>query len=237
MPELINKNMKSKKSKKSGSSGIIYLKIYNFAQVLGWCYILYKFLQSDFSSPTRATLWQNVKWPVVIFQHAAFLEVVHAALGLVKSNPILTAFQILSRVVVVSFVLLATPENYAASSFGLPLALSAWSITEIIRYLYYLTNLIEFVPYLLTWLRYTLFIGLYPIGVTGELLCIYSGVQYGLKHPQAFDYVFPSSWNYAYYYLTIIIMLSYIPCFPMLYLHMFGQRRKILGGSTHKKSQ
>lgn len=164
-------------------------------------------------------------------------QVVHAAIGLVKSNPILTTFQVLSRVAVVSLVLLATPENYAASSLGLPLALLAWSITEIIRYLYYLTNLIEFVPYLLTWLRYTLFIVLYPIGVTGELLCTYSAAQYGATNPQALDSIFPNTWNYAYYYTIIVIMLTYIPCFPMLYFHMVGQRRKILGGSSHKKSQ
>ncbi|XP_076179655.1 3-hydroxyacyl-CoA dehydratase 1 [Ptiloglossa arizonensis] len=225
------------KSKKSSSVGTLYLKIYNLVQVFGWCYIFYKFLQNDFSSTTGPDLWQSVKWPVIIFQHAALLEVVHAALGLVKSNPALTGFQVLSRVAVVSAVLLATPDNYAASSPGLPLALLAWSITEIIRYLYYFTNLIKFVPYFLTWLRYTLFIVLYPIGVTGELLCTYAATQYAKAYPQAFNYMFPNSWNFIYYYMLIGIMLIYIPVFPMLYLHMISQRRKILGGSTHKKAQ
>lgn len=78
----------------------------------------------------------------------------HAATGLVKSNPMLTAIQVFSRVIVVSGVLLATPDNYAASCYGVPLALLAWSITEIIRYLYYFLNLVGFVPHVLTWLRY-----------------------------------------------------------------------------------
>ncbi|XP_076247504.1 3-hydroxyacyl-CoA dehydratase 1 [Calliopsis andreniformis] len=223
-------------SKKSSSIALLYLKTYNLIQVFGWCYILYIFLQ-HYSSTQETNLWYNAKWPVVFFQHAALLEVIHAATGLVKSNPILTTFQILSRVMVVSGVLLATPVNYAASSLGLHLALLAWSITEIIRYLYYFLNLIGFVPYLLTWLRYTLFIGLYPIGITGELLCIYSATQYAKSHPEAWSYVLPNSFNFtfSYYLILIVTMLTYIPVFPHLYFHMFAQRRKILGGDSLKK--
>ncbi|XP_076633325.1 3-hydroxyacyl-CoA dehydratase 1 [Colletes latitarsis] len=227
---------KTMKSKKSSSAGALYLKVYNLAQVFGWCYILYKLLQSDLFSTEPVDLWQNVKWPVVIFQYAAFLEIIHAVVGLVKSNPLLTTFQILSRIVIV-IVLLTTPENYAASSFGVPLAILAWSITEVIRYLYYFTNLIEFVPHVLTWLRYTLFIALYPIGVSGELLCVYAALNYAKSHPQSIDYVFPSSWTFIYYYALVFTMLVYIPVFPMLYLHMVAQRRKILGGGASKKAQ
>lgn len=54
---------------------------------------------------------------------------------------------------VVVGVILATPHTYAAASPGLPLALIAWSITEIIRYFYYFTNLIGIVPHILVWLR------------------------------------------------------------------------------------
>lgn len=76
--------------------------------------------------------------------------------GLVKSNPVITTFQVFSRIIVVSGVLLATPDSYAASSFGVPLAILAWSITEIIRYSFYYLNLNNFVPYFLTWLRYVI---------------------------------------------------------------------------------
>ncbi|XP_076684841.1 3-hydroxyacyl-CoA dehydratase 1 isoform X2 [Andrena cerasifolii] len=227
------------KSKKSSSVGVLYLKTYNLVQVLGWCYIFFIFSQHDFPTKSVANLWHSVKWPVIIFQHAAFLEVMHAAIGLVKSNPALTTFQVLSRVIVVTGVLLATPDNYAASSLGLPLALAAWSITEIIRYSYYFMNLIDYTPYLLTWLRYTLFIGLYPIGVTGELMCIYAAVNYAKSHPEAWSYLLPNAWNFtfSYYYILIVIMLMYIPLFPQLYSHMFIQRRKILGGDALKKAQ
>lgn len=54
---------------------------------------------------------------------------------------------------IVSGVILATPYKYAAASPGLPLALIAWSITEIIRYFYYFTNLVSMTPHILAWLR------------------------------------------------------------------------------------
>lgn len=53
---------------------------------------------------------------------------------------------------VVCGVLLATPIGL--TSPGVPFAILAWSITEIIRYGYYGLNLIKIVPHFLIWLRY-----------------------------------------------------------------------------------
>lgn len=61
--------------------------------------------------------------------------------------------------------------------------------------------------------RYTLFIVLYPIGITGELLCIFSATKYAKAQPEAWSYVLPNTWNFtfSYYLILIIIMLTYIP--------------------------
>lgn len=88
---------------------------------------------------------------MIIFQNAAVLEIFHAASRIVSSDPILTTFQVMSRVVVVCGVLIAT---YAArASFGLTLCLFAWCITEIIRYATYTLNLLGGVPFFLKWIR------------------------------------------------------------------------------------
>lgn len=81
-------------------------------------------------------------------------QIVHAATGIVQSNVVLTTFQVLSRVMLVCGVLLATPN--AILSPGLPLALFAWSITEIIRYAFYGFNLLNIVPRILIILRYVI---------------------------------------------------------------------------------
>jgi len=96
-------------------------------------------------------------------------------------------------------------------SIGLPLLLFAWSITEIIRYGYYFLNLIG-LSQLIVWFRYTLFIALYPIGVAGELTCLY----YSLAHVQEkriWTYSMPNKINFVFdYHLVLIgIALLYIP--------------------------
>ncbi|XP_066258551.1 very-long-chain (3R)-3-hydroxyacyl-CoA dehydratase hpo-8 [Euwallacea similis] len=219
-------------------SGIDYKKYYlfgyNLLQTIGWSAILFQFILYCVS-PSNKSLYETVKCTLNVFQNAAVLEVLHAATGMVKSNPILTAFQVASRVIVVCAILLATYS--ARDSWGLPLALTAWSITEIIRYSNYTLNLINSVPYVLKYLRYTTFIVLYPVGITGELLCIWAaqeevgkGFLYSIDLPNKYNFAF----NYQ--HLLWFLMLLYIPLFPQLYLHMFSQRKKVLKSSKQKSS-
>ncbi|XP_018571299.1 very-long-chain (3R)-3-hydroxyacyl-CoA dehydratase 2 [Anoplophora glabripennis] len=230
---MANKNVKSNEAKGQSKAVEIYLIAYNAIQTLGWSYLLYQLISFYLLSNTTKSLYNTVKCTVIIFQNAAVLEVVHAAMGMVKSNPVLTAFQVASRVIVVCGVLMATEAP--RESIGLTCALTAWSITEIIRYATYTLNLLNIVPYVLKWLRYTLFIGLYPLGVTGELLCIYASQRevgdnqlYSVKMPNAYNFIF------SYQHLLWFIMLLYIPLFPQLYLHMLSQRRKVLGATSKK---
>ncbi|XP_011634290.1 very-long-chain (3R)-3-hydroxyacyl-CoA dehydratase 2 [Pogonomyrmex barbatus] len=229
--------MAGTKSKKAGALAKLYLLSYNLGQTLGWSYILYQIIQYYISPSTGSSLWDKIKLPIIIFQNAALLEIIHAATGMVPSNVIITTLQVLSRVIVVVAIILATPYTYAASSPGLPLALIAWSITEIIRYFYYFVNLINIVPYVLVWLRYTTFIILYPLGITGELLCFYSAIKYATANPDSWSYTLPNKWNFtfSYLYFLVTVVLTYIPSFPQLYLHMFAQRRKILNPDAATK--
>lgn len=126
---------------------------------------------------------------------------------------------------------MATPT--AKTSFGLPLALFAWCITEIIRYSFYGFNLVNAAPKLLTWLRYSTFVFLYPIGVSGELICMYHAQQY-ISETGAYSMELPNVYNFTFSYLYLVwfLMFLYIPLFPKLYLHMFTLRRKVLGGGA-----
>lgn len=184
----------------------------------------------------EVTLWDVVKPVVVIFQNAAVLEIVHAATKIVPSGVMITLFQVFSRVMVVCGVLLPTPTG--PTSPGLPLALIAWSIAEVIRYSYYALNLLGAVPYLLVWCRYTFFIILYPMGVTGELLCFYAA-QIFVANKKLWTLEMPNRLNFtfSYHYFLLFIMFLYIPLFPQMYLHMFAQRRKIISGESSKKGK
>ncbi|EDW64505.1 very-long-chain (3R)-3-hydroxyacyl-CoA dehydratase hpo-8 [Drosophila virilis] len=226
-------------SKEPSSLTKLYLFAYNAVQVGGWSYILYQlvnyYVLQGPQFRAQITLWDYTRVAVIIFQNAAFVEILNAVFGLVKSNPVVTTFQVFSRMMVVVGVVMATPTGKVSP--GLPIALFAWAITEIIRYGFYALNIIKVVPKFVVFLRYTTFIGLYPIGVTGELLCFWWAQRYAKEH-SVWSLEMPNKLNatFSYYALLWIVMLGYIPIFPQLYLHMFALRRKILGGDTKKKA-
>ena len=119
------------------------------------------------------------------------------------------------------------------TSIQLSTMVLAWSITEIIRYSYYTASLLNVKIGLLTWLRYTLFIVLYPLGAGSELLCIYKAFPdmgtYDIEMPNVYNFTFKLQ------YFVILIALSYLPGFPQLYFYMFAQRKKILGRQDGEK--
>lgn len=209
-----------------------YLFLYNTIQTFGWSYILIQFLNGCLNKSPDKTLYEEVKWPLTFFQTGAVLEYYHALFKLTKSSPTVTFQQLYSRVFIVWLILF--PIEDAQTNIGFPMLLLAWSITEIIRYSNYALATYNQAPYFLVWLRYTLFTVLYPLGVSGELLCMYWAVE-ELKRTKQWTIEFPNKWNVMFYFHHYIIftMILYIPFFPPLYMHMIRQRRKVLG--TNKK--
>ncbi|CAJ0626208.1 2376_t:CDS:10, partial [Entrophospora sp. SA101] len=76
----------------------------------------------------------------------------------------------------------------------------AWSIAEIIRYLYYAFNLIGKQPDLLLWCRYTFFYLLYPVGAGSEAVLIFKSIPYSIHRA-----------NNAFYWLQVAILCVYLP--------------------------
>lgn len=52
--------------------------------------------------------------------------------------------------------------------------LVAWSVTEVVRYSYFALSLTGALPSFLTWLRYSMFYILYPMGITSECMLVYA---------------------------------------------------------------
>merc|ERR1712142_747292 len=212
--------------------GKSYLFLYNLLQFLGWSFLLVQVCSHFKHGDTYTDLYESVAGTLNIFQTAAVLEILHAALGLVRSSVQVTFQQVFSRVYVTWAILHLLPPSQL--SVGFPLLLFAWTITEIIRYSMYAVSLVGNPPYLLTWLRYTFFIVAYPCGVTGELLCSYWGLWEARDKDVASIHL-PNSLNVTFSFPLVIltIMLLYIPLFPPMYLHLFAQRKKVLG-TSHK---
>jgi len=213
-----------------------YLLAYN-----GICFLLWSIvtLRAIILIPTLSlhsklhglleALFPLLKWTQTI----ALLEIVHAALGLVRASPITTAMQVSSRILVVWAVLQRYPQIVAtttswgketAGSTTGPIAFSgillAWGITEVIRYGFFVwkTTISENIPKLLTWLRYNTFFVLYPIGISSECLLMYLALKPAAKEGLSMDL------------LLKVVLFIYVPGSYILYTHMMTQRRKVLKG-------
>ncbi|KAL3121438.1 hypothetical protein niasHT_006250 [Heterodera trifolii] len=209
--------------------GDVYLLAYNAIQFLGWGSILVKTVLGLASGHSFPELYKNVEMELKIFQTAAILEIVHSVVGLVRSPVFTTIVQVFSRVTVVWLILHKIAS--ARLSLGVPMLLLAWSITEVVRYSFYALNLLNAVPYALTWMRYTFFIALYPMGAGGEVLTMVAALG-EIARRKHFTIEMPNSWNmsFNFYYIVIALCLIYLPGFPKLYGYMFIQRKKVLGG-------
>lgn len=172
-----------------------YLILYNLLQFFGWMTILV-------TGRLDILMW---------FQTIQLMEVLHCAFGLVKSSAFQTFMQILSRIIIVWVALVPFPET--RQTIGLDMILWAWPLAETTRYIYYALNLMKLNLYIVTWARYTFFIGLYPLGVSGELLILYKLMQVSRK-TGAYDYPLPNTLNISFYgdIAIVLLILTYVPC-------------------------
>lgn len=195
-----------------------FLPLYNFISALAWGFVLYNVV-SVYPKIGQPEFYLQTKDVVTIIQCGAVTEILNSAFGFVRS-PLLTTFaQVASRLLVVLGIFQSLPDTQGSKSIVYITLLTAWSITEVVRYLFYFYSLCakEGPPAPLTFLRYNLFLILYPLGVSSELLIIYSAL------PLA-----ESTYGPIYKWCLIASMLAYIPGFPVLFSHMLVQRKKVM---------
>ncbi|KAL6076165.1 Very-long-chain (3R)-3-hydroxyacyl-CoA dehydratase [Balamuthia mandrillaris] len=232
-------NAQRKAGPKSFGAKEAYIVTYNLVQFCGWLWVLwsleYQFFIKDggFADAPRP-LWSYVALPLQIFQTLAVLEVFHSMLGIVRTPVATTLIQVTSRVFLVWGIAQWVPT--AQNHLMLAIMVASWSVTEVVRYLFYALNTVGRVPYFLLWLRYTLFFVLYPSGVSGECGCIVVSLPW-IKENGLFSVAMPNAWNvsFDYYYFLLLVLVLYLPGLPKMYLHMVSQRRKALAPPPKKQ--
>lgn len=185
---------------------------YFFINYLSWSILFYHFIiEAKSLQIDNRRLWNRIQPTLYIFQTIQLVEVYHCVIGLVPSSPVVTFQQIFTKLMIIWGI--ACPFSTPKESFGILMVTGCWSIAEITRYLYYSLNILNAVPYVLTWCRYSFFIILYPFGVMGELLIIYSSLNEIASNPKL-SYTLPNFLNVSFYlhFLLIFIMFLYIPC-------------------------
>lgn len=106
--------------------------------------------------------------------------------GVVRAPISTTGMQVASRLLLVWFIV--NPFPWVAKSTGYSTMLIAWSVTEVIRYSYFVITLSGYKPAIVTWFRYNTFFVLYPLGISSECWLIYKAIEpageiYGSLYP------------------------------------------------------
>mmetsp|Transcript_33907 Transcript_33907/g.83127 ORF Transcript_33907/g.83127 Transcript_33907/m.83127 type:complete len:239 (+) Transcript_33907:67-783(+) len=151
-----------------GALKTAYLLAYNVACAVAWGYCLVLAVAALAEGAPAAEMWRRVAPVLVPVQTAMLLEVVHAALGVVRSPVFVVLLQVGSRIMIVWG---HTQWSAAAQAhWSAYLLVLSWAAVELIRYPFYACALVGGVPYALKWARYSAFIVLYPTGISGEVL-------------------------------------------------------------------
>lgn len=229
------------RTKGTGGAKNAYLLAYNAISAALWAGVLYQTVtigSKEVSNAKRAGLiyaggsdvptaitrglssgkvYDNLESYTRIVQTLAGAEVLHSLVGIVRAPLLTTLMQVASRFLLVH--LIASPPAFPQTTRHSPAyttMLLAWSVTEVIRYSYFVLSLSGIgVPKLWTWLRYNAFIILYPLGITSECWLVYSAIPLASQRNEGFGYAL---WA---------ILAIYVPGSYILFSHMLAQRRKI----------
>ncbi|GFS42871.1 protein-tyrosine phosphatase-like, PTPLA [Actinidia rufa] len=185
----------------------LYLFAYNSLQALGWAISLTRILSNFVSIQSFAGAYASAGELICLLQTVAFLEVIHGAIGnLLLSGGGRTHF------------LLAIVRG----------------LDEVIRYPHYALNCVGSSPSLITYLRYTAFIVLYPLGLAGEMWLMYEALPF-IKAKSLYADFF-AGLPFTYYNFVRVLLLCYPFMWLKLYLHLIKQRKSKLG-KQHKKKK
>lgn len=202
-----------------------YLVAYNIACCAGWATVLASAIQTLINGDSLSSIYDAPGLPSMLtyVQTAALLEIVHAAIGFVRSPVFVTTLQVGSRIAAL-FALVNSPS--AAHQFGAGLMILSWASVEVPRYAFYVAALItgdatKKTPYPLFWLRYSLFAVLYPTGITGELTVFLAAAK-----DDAFLNLLGEDKTALMYYFIMSFPVIYAPgALPMI-MNMAANRKK-----------
>jgi very-long-chain (3R)-3-hydroxyacyl-CoA dehydratase len=204
-----------------------YLGAYNGVQFVAWGLVLVHAVQALLQQGVGlGGVFRATKVDVSIAQALTVLETLHSLVGLVRSPVSANLMQFAGR----SHCLLATtllPQLHGTVASAL--LVLTWSVSDVVRYAWAFSGCVFIKPpRLLTYLRYTLFMVLYPLGAMAEWALLYAAL------PAARDgfgkVLLPNTWNFGFDYHTflLIVLACYGPLFLQLYSHMLRQRGKKL---------
>ncbi|KJH42053.1 tyrosine phosphatase-like protein, PTPLA [Dictyocaulus viviparus] len=164
--------------------------------------------------------------------YAQILDVFHGIIGITNTGMSESSIQIFGRIFML-YVIEGNPMIH--NQLETIILLYAWVLIELFRYPYYALRSWNSEIYLLTWLRYSAWIPLYPIGLFIEWLSMVSSLKFYYRSSK-YSLQIP----YLQFSLNFGIVLSVLSFLVMpfisrkLIVHMSKQRKKKLYSGKNK---
>lgn len=204
-----------------------------------WCLFSYIFVVTVrmifvHKSEAGQYLYSSIINTLMVAEGIQFLEVIHVIVGWSKGDFVSTLFQNLGRWLILFIVVIPHESAHLLPSFVM--ICFTWSAIEVIRYPYYILQLLNRSVELMTWLRYTAWIPLYPAGMLAEALTILYSIP-EIRREGKFDLTLPNELNFSfnlsvvlqYYCIVLVFLLG-----PRMFYHMYKQSFKKLGLNKKK---
>lgn len=230
-PDLYDKLQKEEIGYRKEDMKKVYLALYNLVQFVGFTYILTVMgirYYRDGPNSMEGT-YQAVGSAMKFCQLMQFMEIMHPLFGYTKGGVLAPLLQVSGRAFVL-FALIEAEERMQDKPVVFYLFF-IWSAIEVVRYPYYISQVYKTDLPVLTWLRYTMWIPLYPLGFLCEGIVMLRNIPY-FEETQKFTVSLPNSLNFAFHFPTLIRIYLLVLFFPGMYTvmsHMYRSRLRKLG--------
>lgn len=203
---------------------LVYLLFYNLFQFVGFLYVfLVLCIQYGRDGPDSiSTAFASVGNPIKFLQILQYLEVMHPLFGYTSGGALVPMLQVSGRNFVL-FAMLDAEERMQTKPVVFYLFV-VWSMIEVVRYPYYITSLLKREIGILTWLRYTMWIPLYPFGILCESIVLLRNLPY-FEETGRFSVQLPNEWNATFHMPTFMKLYMLVLTLPGTYFLMNYMRK------------
>ncbi|XP_072242018.1 very-long-chain (3R)-3-hydroxyacyl-CoA dehydratase [Leuresthes tenuis] len=204
-----------------------YLFIYNLVQFLGfsWIFVNMTVRLFIFGQDSLYDTFHTISEVMFFCQILASVEVLNAAFGVVRTGVVPTVIQVVGRNFILFIILGSLEEMHRQPVVFFIFYL--WSTIEIFRYPFYMLGCFGMEWKTLTWLRYTVWIPLYPLGVLAEAVAVIQSIPI-FDETKLFSIPLPkgtgSSLSFScalYIYLVLMFLGLFIN-----FRHLYKQRKR-----------
>uniref|UniRef100_A0A3B5RD03 Very-long-chain (3R)-3-hydroxyacyl-CoA dehydratase n=1 Tax=Xiphophorus maculatus TaxID=8083 RepID=A0A3B5RD03_XIPMA len=187
-----------------------FLLVYNLVQFLGfsWIFVNMTVRLFIFGQDSLYDTFHTISDAMFFCQTLALVEVFNAAFGVVRTGVFPTLIQVVGRNFVLFIIFGSLEEMHHRPVVFF--AFYLWSAIEIFRYPFYMLGCFNTEWKTLTWLRYSVWIPLYPLGVLAEAVAVVQSIPifdqtklYSIPLPKAIG----TSINFSYFLHVYLILM------------------------------